>query len=372
MYKLSVDKIRQGMCVARNIYNAQGICLLSKGTVLDEIYIRRLQELGVFSVYIAVTKYDLDDAMSPLDIVHDSTRIDAIKNIFQAFNNFQFNNYVELTPLKLAANNIIDDLRQNEWNMVQLNDVRMYDQYTFNHSVNVAVLATMIGVEIGYNQQQLDQLAIGALMHDVGKMFVPIPILNKPGRLNNDEFSIIRKHPQYGFNILLERMTMSDESMSVVLQHHESYDGSGYPNGLRGDSIAELARIVTIADVYDALTSDRVYKKAYLPSVAYRMMNGILVDHFDREIMEMFFRHVALYPAGAVVRLMSGGYAIVKEVNNDDTLRPKIEIVADKNRQAVKKRVLLDLRNYKKKMIDGVLEEKEALDIYALVGNMLE
>jgi putative nucleotidyltransferase with HDIG domain len=271
--------------------------------------------------------------------------------------------------LKRASASIINDLRQNEYNIVQLNDVRLYDKYTFNHSVNVSILATMVGIDLGYNEQQLDDLSIGALMHDVGKMKVSRNILNKPSHLDPGEMAEMSKHPTYGLELLdTSPVTMSETARQIVVQHHERFDGTGYPKKLCGKEISEMARIVSIADVYDALTSDRPYKCAYMPSVAYKMMNGVLARGFDPDLLKIFLRHIAFYPQGSVVRMKNGDYAIVRALNGDDLSKPQVEIIADSSYKLYEPHKFMDLREYEDGKIDSVLNEMESMRIYLLLN----
>jgi HD-GYP domain-containing protein (c-di-GMP phosphodiesterase class II) len=211
--------------------------------------------------------------------------------------------------------------------MINVLDIRTYDDYTYAHSLNVAILATVIGKVLGLSRQSLYELAMAAVLHDTGKMFIDKKILNKPGKLTPDEFSEIKKHCALGFNFLSQNLNIVETCKTTALQHHEAYDGNGYPSGLSGNDIHLFGRIVCVADVYDALTSDRPYHKAMLPSDAIEFIMSEYNSKFDPEIVDAMIKKIAPYPLGTCVKLSNGLDAIVVKNYESSSLRPVLKII---------------------------------------------
>ncbi len=209
-------------------------------------------------------------------------------------------------------------------------DLKIFDDYTFYHSVNVAVLSLIIGISVDLPRPELYKLGLGALLHDIGKVFISKKILSKEGPLDIEEFDEIRKHPTLGYEYLTKHYDVPAKSNLGALQHHERYDGSGYPSNLKDESISDFGRIIAIADVYDALTSDRPYRKALLPSDAMEYVMGGSGSMFDPQYVLKFTRKVAAYPLGTIVRLSNGSVGIVVLNYEDCCTRPRIRLVPQK------------------------------------------
>ncbi|WP_110955258.1 HD-GYP domain-containing protein [Anaerosinus massiliensis] len=371
MQKLSTENLKVGMKMARSIYDVDGQLLLSKGMLLTDTYIRRLELLQIPSVYIETTiphlniKYpddhDVDD-----DVIGEKLRISTIRNVSQTFHKCQLTGTIDEESILHTTEDIINGLLLNPNNVVQATDIRRYDDYTFAHSVNVCVLSVMLGLLCEYSRQKLDELALGALLHDIGKTKIPLSILNKPGALSDEESEIMKKHSEIGFELLRKTTKFSVVPMHIAFQHHEKYDGSGYPRELFGNNIHEYARIVAIADVYDALTSDRPYKKSCLPHIAYKIMMEEGSSHFDPVLLKLFFDNVAIYPIGTAVQISTGQYGIVINTLKGCTLRPVLQLIANQNKTLISSNFILDLRDYKNTSILRVIREDELADIFSI------
>lgn len=360
MHKISIKYLKPGMIVGKSIYNARGNFLLNKGTLLTPKYIQRLNALNVPAVYIIPRNMELEFT-PPDDIIQEKTRMHATKNIYSVFHHCQLTNSLKITTLKKAAATIVQDLISNKDTLVQISDIRTYDDYTFSHSVNVAVLSSMLGVLCNFTKKYLTDLTLGALLHDIGKTKVPLHILNKPRALTQEEKEIIQRHPEYGYRILARANLGSSVPMQIARQHHEKYDGSGYPQQLSGAKIHKFARIVAIADVYDALTADRPYKRPYKPNLAYKLMTGCNSHHFDRKLLKLFFDHIAIYPVGSILKLNTGAYGIVVDVKSGQTQTPSICIFADKEQTPLASPYFLNWKSADTDPIESVLEEYELL-----------
>lgn len=366
MIHLSSKKLRPGMITGQGIYNSKGSFLLSRGTRLSEQYINRLQKLQISSLMVTSWNENLS-LLPPEDILQEKTRIKAISDVCQVFEELYTSDHLNIDLLHNTAESIIFDLISNRNNLSQITDVRLHDSYTFSHSVNVAVLTAMIGSFCHYSKQNLIDLTLGALMHDIGKISVPEHILQKPYPLNKEENLIIRKHPEAGFDKLKQAKNFSENVLSIVSQHHERCDGSGYPEHLFGKDIHRFARIVAIADVYDALTSNRPYKRAYRPDVAYKIMTKCSPGEFDPELLSLFFANVAVYPIGTILKTTLG-YGIVKEVEFGYSLTPIVSIFTDTQNNPVGKPTIVNLKEFHENPIEFVLDDREILNFITLRG----
>lgn len=187
-----------------------------------------------------------------------------------------------------ASKHILEHVRDNFVGKNSFNNVKVYDQYTFSHGINVATIAALIGINVGLDERQLADLTLGAFLHDIGKMKIPRNILYKPGKLTAIEYEMVKRHAPLGFKLIADGLKLPDVISLIALDHQERCDGSGYPRGLIDKEISLFAQIVSIADVYDALTSDKIYNKSYTPNDAIRIMLNINDFKFNRKILEKF------------------------------------------------------------------------------------
>lgn len=205
-------------------------------------------------------------------------------------------------------------------------DLRVYDEYTYAHSANVMSLALLMGVTLGFDYEKLRILGTGAMLHDIGKTMIPDFILNKPGRLTPAEFDVIKTHPERGLKMIGHHRWATPDIKAIILHHHERWDGRGYPHGLKGKDIPELARIVSVVDVYDALVSKRVYKEPMPPDQAYQFIISGMNTQFEARMIWAFQNLIVPYPCNAVVVLSNGDVAKVRKANKNDPLRPVVEL----------------------------------------------
>lgn len=357
MRLVDIDLVREGSKLGKSIYSADGRTLLGKGVILKADFIRRLKELGITSIYIEDKKIkSLGLELDCQDLISDEARLEAIQVTKQALENILRNKPLETRLVLKSVNRIIDELLQQEHLLVNITDIRTFDDYTFAHSVNVAVFSLIMGISLGYDQLKLRNLGVGALLHDVGKTKLPLQVLNKEGKLTDQEFTVVQEHSEKGFSIIKDSQELSILAAHVAYQHHEKFDGSGYPRKLKGCQISEFARIVAIADVYDALTANRPYRRGYLPHEAYEYLLATGGSHFDYQLIELFTRHVAPYPLGTLVRLSTGEKALVIQQNPECLLRPKVTVFQE-NREQISKSCEYCLADHPTIIIKEVLQE---------------
>jgi len=327
--RLPLELLQPGMIVARSVYTAEGLLLINSGKELMPAYITQLKNLGVSSVYV-------DDPLMPQpevdDVIPEQVRVSAVKVVKHQLSLLsrpggEVNPAIDQEKIKKTVTDIVDNLLVNKDIVVNLTDIRTVDDYTFSHSVNVCVLCLLTAISLNYPKKDLELLGVGALLHDIGKVRVSNAILNKPAVLTSKEFEEIKRHSLLGYEILKVQRDISHLSALVAYQHHEKYNGSGYPNGLTANGIHEFSRIVGMVDVYDALTADRVYRKAYQPYEAFEMLAGSGNYLFDYGLIQAFLSNVALYPVGTLLMLSSGHAGVVINTPKGMTHRPTVRIM---------------------------------------------
>ncbi len=228
-----------------------------------------------------------------------------------------------------AVRNITATIIQNRDALLSLCRVKTKDNYTFQHSVSVGALEVTFCRALGLDPETTRLAGIGGLLHDIGKICIPDEILNKPGRLTEDEFSAMKRHVVEGKRILEEADQIDPVSIQVAYEHHERADGSGYPEGRRGTDISLLGRMAAICDVYDALTSERVYHRPMMPNEALRKIFEWSKFHFDAELVHQFVRIIGIYPVGTLVLLRSGRIGVVVEQSEQSLLTPRVRVFYD-------------------------------------------
>jgi putative nucleotidyltransferase with HDIG domain len=214
--------------------------------------------------------------------------------------------------------------------LISLLRIKDKDEYTYTHCVAVSAHCISFGERLGFDPRQIKAIGVGGLLHDFGKVKVPNEILKKTGRLTDQEFEIMKRHVEYGHAMLKDATRIEEGSISVVINHHERLDGTGYPMGLKGNQISSFGQLAAIIDVYDALTSDRCYRDSMPPTDALKKIFEWSPLHLNRELAEQFVAHIGIYPIGSVVRLASGLIGVVVGHGESGLLYPTVRVIFDK------------------------------------------
>ncbi|UOE93673.1 HD-GYP domain-containing protein [Alkalihalobacillus sp. LMS39] len=337
MRLVETKSVKAGTRLAKAIYNEHDEILVREGVELTDRTILRLQELGVSYIYIQ------DDVTANL-VIHESISEETRRKAVTAIRS-EFSKIANETTLKKIFNEdiiakgftsiigmILEDITNNEDALTLLTETIIYDSYIFSHSLNVTVYTLGLANYLNYSKKQLFEIGLGAMLHDVGKMVIPLHILNKPGRLTSEEFSLIKSHTTVGYEIIKKIPNLALVSAHCALQHHERMDGSGYPMGRKGDDIHPYAKIIAVCDVFDAITSNRSYRKGLLPHEGLELL---FAGHalYDKEIVEALRNVCAIYPKGLSVQLSDGRKGIVVKQNKEVLSRPVVRIYADGERK---------------------------------------
>jgi len=246
------------------------------------------------------------------------------KAIESMFKDLRMGKAIEAEAVMPIVEEISASVTRNVHALISLVRLKTVDDYTYMHSVAVCALMTALGRELKLSDTEIKQAGLAGLMHDMGKAGIPLQILNKPGSLTDNEFDVIRQHPQLGHDMLLKANISDAVTLDVCLHHHEKMDGSGYPEHLSGDQMTVFAKMGAICDVYDAVTSTRAYKPAWEPGMALKRMAS-WGGHFDPDVFKAFVKSLGIYPIGTVVMLKSGRLAVVVKQTPDSLLRPVVK-----------------------------------------------
>lgn len=257
-----------------------------------------------------------------------------------AMDDIRFGNPLNVEAIKDAVSGCVDNILENPDAMLLLTQLKERDEYTSQHSMNVCILSVLLGRELMLTPNELNQLGLCGLMHDIGKAKVPLEILNKPGELNDTELVAMRKHTIYGRDVLMSARNIYPGTVDVAFSHHEHVNGKGYPRGLSDTGLSMFTKIVAVVDAYDAITSSRCYKDGTNHLVAIGILVKSMNSHFESAYVTKFINCIGFYPQGNLVELSTGELAVVVEQNKKDRLKPKLLLLRDKHKSNCQEKII--------------------------------
>lgn len=311
-----------GEILSRDLYIHQSMLFMKKGTIINRYYLKNLQNRGFQKIWIYSNEQEV---AAHREVQREKVRLEyrkntnGIRNIMQSIakgDKLDFNKVQEISHV------ILEDMDRYSYVMDCMNELRSADEYTYNHSINVSIYGMLLGKWSGLENEDITNIVQAGLLHDMGKAKIPNEILNKKGKLTEEEYRIMKKHAQLGYEMVKSNQKIPGTVKDSVLCHHERLDGSGYPKKIK---ILDLySRIIAIADVYDALTSQRVYKKKKNPFVTVKEMKEFGYNHFDTKLLMIFLENITDYYIGSKVRMVNGKVGKIVSVMKGN--KPIIEV----------------------------------------------
>lgn len=322
-----LKNIKENETLAKSIVDNNGKVLLKSGTKLTHNFILHLLNYGVFFVYVEDENFEdiyEDKYLSELK----QTTLELLPNIFNDLLNDNGKNALDsLKTVEELINYVIKDGNVN----TNLYEVKTYDNYTYIHCVDTCIMSIFLGTSLKFNYNDIKDLGLGALLHDIGKIKISNSIINKTSSLTEDEFDIIKHHPLLGKEILINTGIVKNSILDGVSQHHEKVDGTGYPYGLKENEISKQSKVISVCDVFTALSANRSYRNRYDPNEAYEHILSHCNTHFNKSVVEKFKETFAIYPLGSRVKLSNGIEGYVVKQNRFFPDRPIVRIVYGKN-----------------------------------------
>ena len=271
------------------------------------------------------------------------TKAEAAKLMTDIMSDVKLGKQIEISRLNSVVDDMVSSIFRNQHTLLAITRLHRVDEYTFEHSVGVAVMLIAFAKNLGLHRNIIREVGIGGLLHDVGKSLTPQHILNKPGKLTEREFIVMRRHVIDSYRILIKTPGIPENSIAIAAEHHERFDGSGYPHKKSGEEITKFGQMAAIVDVYDALTSDRVYHDAQVPHSALGKLLEWSKFHFNPELVQQFIQCVGIYPVGTMVALKSGLLGIVVDSGTKGLLYPLVRVFADFNSRRYLTPYIIDL-----------------------------
>jgi HD-GYP domain-containing protein (c-di-GMP phosphodiesterase class II) len=371
MKKLRVEELKAGMVFDKAVYIDKSNILVAPMVPLKEEDVNRLRKWGIEEVETAgelveqrqvekQKRISIQEELkkltemvergggaqrAPEEEPHVNVFDRMLRLIEDIFENVRNGVGYDKKLIVNAVDELIIAVSRDKNDAIHRATTEQEGKYLHTLGVSVASLSAVTGMSLGFGHDKLLPLVSGALLHDVGMVRVPLYITEKKGILTPDEYNRIKTHTIYGYRIVIKELELGNEVATMALQHHESYDGSGYPRKLSGEEISAFARIVSICDVFVAMTKKRSYRDEHLSYQAMKTILGKSSSKFDPEIVKAFLSNMAIYPVGSLVQLNSGAIAKVVSANSEFPLRPKVSVVLDESGDKVKKERMIDLQN---------------------------
>lgn len=331
-------QLKPGMRVDHPVVDRLGRILVARGATLDEYIIEAMLKMGIMSVYIQEGTEDEDGQVQASPAAQknieklrteDRTKVSLSASVRKRVAEgiqYIYSNTDDPALVQTSASiadSLMSAIQENDAMAIDISALKTSDEYTFKHSVDVATIAMIVAKQMGMPEDEIHEIGVTGLLHDVGKTKIPLEILNKPDRLDDSEFAIMRQHSVYGYRIIKDRPDLPEDVKLGVLQHHEKINGAGYPLGLPADKINPYAKILAVADIYDALVTERPYKAAFSQREAIEMIMS-MTQELDMFAMESFLQSMILYPVDTIVELSNGEKAKVVKNSPYYILRPTV------------------------------------------------
>ncbi|MGE4284081.1 MAG: HD-GYP domain-containing protein [Clostridia bacterium] len=338
----STKDVKSGMILAQDVYNTSDVLLIPKDLKLNQSCLDKIDELGITSIWVlddyvdGITQQEFDRMQQETN-KGNSLKKELSETCKQAYSHSKESvqdvlsdlskgKSVDMKKVAGTSENLLKEFSYNLDIVRALNSFRGSDDYTYTHSINVALLCSMMGKWLNMNEQEIKDLTMAGLLHDLGKAKIPLEILNKPAGLTDEEYETVKDHSVMGYRAVEALNNVNNNIKMGVLMHHERLDGSGYPLRAKGPQIHQYAKIVGIADVFDAMTSDKVYKKKRFPFEVFEELERMAFNKLEPELLFLFLKNMAKYYVGEIVQLNTGEYGEIVFINPTCVYKPIIKV----------------------------------------------
>ena len=380
--EIDISELHVGQYVVDIIKQENQFTLTQPGHIKNELVIKNMLVKGVQSLLIDTSKTKRvrenskkKNNKSPIIMdVYKAKEIFNQSKIIQKkiFSDAQNGKPLDLNPVEEVTDKAIEEIFKNPDALACVINIRNADEYLLEHSVSVSVLITIFAHFLKIEKSIVQQLSVGAFLHDVGKIMVPDKILNKPGKLTEDEFTIMKTHVNHSIDIIERTPEISELSLEVTALHHEKLDGQGYPFNIAGDNISTYGRMISICDIFDALTANRCYKSGYSHIKAFSILRSLAEsNHLDQRLVNLFIRCMGVYPVGSLVELNSNKLAIVEQRNIEDPTNPKVRSFYNAKQNNYVMTEDIDLAKNKDFIVKGVRADDFNLDMNKIIEFLL-
>lgn len=319
--KVNVEKLNSEMILEQDVYTSSGNLLISGGTQLTNGLILKLLEFGIR--HVAIKEVKPENIEYKVFEKNYQESVDKIKDNFKVA---RYQNTVNMSEFENIVDNLLDKAKSGRGILSYMKLIEQKDEYTLQHSINVSIAAMLMGKWLNYSENDIKTLGTAAILHDIGKLFIPEAILNKSSKLNEAEFKVMKNHSKLGYKLLKDSNVDDDIILNAVLTHHERFNGEGYPFGLKGYKIGEFARIIAICDVYDAVTSNRVYKHKENPLEGLKVIFNDSYNGLDPYLCKVFLNNVIVAYCGSNAILNDGSVGKIIKIIPEDPTNPWIAI----------------------------------------------
>ena len=381
----NISELTIGHYVVKIIKQEGNFSLTAAGHIKSNAVISHLKSKNVYIVLIDESK-TLKSTKKESIVTETKTSTITRENLIEAqeifneskdiqnklFHDALSGSTLDLSPVIDVTNKSIDAIFSNPDSLACMLNIRKKDEYLLEHSVAVSVYITLFGRYLGLERDIIEQLSIGAFLHDIGKIKIPDEILNKPGKLTDDEFTIMKTHANHSIDIIKKTPGVSALSLEVAALHHEKLNGYGYPFQVKGEDISLYGRMISICDIFDALTATRVYKKGFAHGKSFAILRELASQNqLDSKLVDQFIKCVGVFPVGSLVQLESNKLALVKVRNDNNPTNPQVHTFYHVKQKHFLDKQEIDLSNSKDSIVKGVRAEEFNLDMNQIVEMLL-
>ncbi len=372
--EVNIDYLKPGTVLSGITFDEYGNYVWPAYKPFTEEAIKRIRSRGIKKLYYTKGK-GKGDIGNKNPMISEETQREAVEVVDELVKTVKLGRRPDIAAARRVVDRFFQEMSSKETAVINLMIIKNYDDYTYTHSINVGILSMFLAKKMGYSGQIVKEVGLGGFLHDLGKVRVPPEIVNKRGKLTEEEFRIMKKHPQYGFFMIKDDKTVSSHVKRIVLLHHERYDGKGYPLGLKGSDIGRFPQIVSVCDIYDALTTERPYKKAFSvnDSLIYIMrksgeaLDPIVAQRFIYEISRMF-NIGSFYPVGTFVILNTGEKAKVVDKKDEYTMSPIVSVIENSRGLPVRIPFEVDLSKDTSRFIVRTIDDPDEIERLTLLS----